>query len=137
MRVGAEVENVRLILVSIVLGGCGKSGTDRPVVVPHVGRDDRVLFFFDDECPDCRFVKHELLPQLLEKKLIPGAEIVYVDVATPSSLEVLRHLESALGFEATVMAPIVVVGRQAYCGVAAIERELARGDDLTSWPESR
>lgn len=122
----------RFILPIMLLSGCGKAETDRPVVFAHEDREDRVLFFFDADCPDCRLVKHELLPYLLEKKLIPGADVVYLDVVIPSTLEVLRRLESVLGFEARIMAPIVVVGRQAYCGVAEIERELASGDDLTS-----
>jgi hypothetical protein len=112
----------------MLLSRCGKTETDPPVASPHEDRDDRVLFFFDADCPDCRLVKHELLPLLLEEKLVPGAEVVYLDVAIPSTLEVLRRLESVLRFEASIMAPIVVVGRQAYCGVAEIERELACGD---------
>lgn len=126
---------LRSLLAIMWLCGCGKVENEGLLVFPHVDSDDRVFFFFDVDCPDCRIVKHELLSHLLEKKAIPDAEVVYLDVGSPSTLEALRHLESVLGFEANIMAPVVVVGRQAYCGVAAIEGELAAGDDVAG-PES-
>lgn len=121
---------IRLLLVTVFLGGCDRLETQGLPVLSDLDRDDRVIFFFDDSCPDCWLVKNELLLPLLEKNAILGAEVVYLDIATPSTLDLLRQLESVVGFDASVMAPIVVVGRRVYCGVSEIEEALTGEGDL-------
>lgn len=116
---------IRLLLSIVLLGGCDRGETKGVATLPDLDHDDRVLFFFDDYCPDCSLVKNELLSLLLDKNAIPGADVVYFDVAAASTLDLLRQLESVLGFEASVTAPIVVIGRRAYCGVSEIEEALA------------
>lgn len=126
------MKDIRLSLLLVLLASCGRAETEGIIVLPYWGSDDRVLFFFDAHCPDCRLVKDELLSPLLEKHAIPGADVIYVNVAAPATAELLRQLESTLGFEASVIAPILVIGRQAYCGVAQIEEALASETDLGS-----
>lgn len=121
---------LRLFLL-MLLPGCTKAGTEGPrVALRQPDSDDRVLFFFDAQCPDCDVVKEELLSRLMEKHEIARADVVYFDVAAPSTLDVLRQLEELLDFEASIMAPILIIRRKAYCGVAEVEEALASEGDL-------
>lgn len=118
-----------LVLSVTLLGGCDDTVRSEIRALADDSAD-RVFFFFDVNCRDCSHVKNDLLSPLLEKSGIPRAEVVYLDVGKPQTLELLARLEASVGFEATVLAPVVVIGHRAYCGIDEVEQALTREDPI-------
>ena len=86
--------------------------------------EDRVLVFHEVGCPDCEIVKEELLPRFLEVYGLTGIDVLHLDIANPDHVRRLLALERQLGTECEKLAPVVVHGRDVYCGVEALARAI-------------
>ncbi len=83
-----------------------------------------VVFFYDENCPDCVAIKEGLLEPFLKRIGVPIEEVRWLDVTRPEvSREILR-LENLIGFKAPTLAPIIVARGNAYCGIAAVRKVL-------------
>ena len=120
---------IMITVIAYCLAACSREGPEpcKPITA-LVEREARVLFFYDQTCPDCDVVKAHLLPRLLEMAGFAG-EVECLDVANRENVQLLLRLEREMGFQAAVLSPVVILDGRPYCGLKELESAVVKASE--------
>ena len=91
--------------------------------------DPPMIFFYNRGCPECETVKEVWLEPFLEHLGLTLESVRWVDVTQEGGLREFLAVERRIGSKASVLAPVLVLGPEAYCGIESIRKAVLEGSE--------